>query len=527
VWVSNIDLDGGNIDSEPSAASTNNAPAGAAVEAGPPQQEQQQRGRAYDFRLSPCRWTKIYEAVHGPSAREYVELQLDSPVLLYPGEVRAIYIHSRLPGDEAIVYDNTPYHGDTLYGGGLFRQFHGFRPRGQVQPYGGSGPQPVPRYDDKFLSIFTGKAHLSPVPFGSTPIWGWGGAWRDGREFVGRIKYGCLYKLWFPNPELHWKFGPGFRDAVKALLKCQRRPQNAMSMLPDECLHYIVHMCRWDWFQDDARHMKQHKRLLKAKKKQREAQNDLERTHLQEYQTSSHAAMVGSSDGDHGSCCRLASSLSSQQQVRIGGMKKTSVEDDGNDDDLFDTADEGSAGKGSDTEFNDANHKLGSDTEFGEAEDGGGHENVRECRDAAILRQEVFSAISSTVARRLNSGGDDDDDEDDDYNDDDDDGVDAEDDMDFDEGSVSGDDGEQEGVDEGDEEDSDEDEDFEESETAVARFIFRDVSSDEEDGDSESGAHDVNNSRSRGPGGGFGDSNHHQRVHRVFHYLTARGPHQI
>lgn len=51
-------------------------------------------------------WEKIYEKEHPPNNREYTELCLDKPIRLKPGERCGLYIHSALPGDEALVYDN-------------------------------------------------------------------------------------------------------------------------------------------------------------------------------------------------------------------------------------------------------------------------------------------------------------------------------------------------------------------------------------------------------------------------------------
>ena len=79
-------------------------------------------------------WIKIYEREHGPSRHEYATLDLsDHPIVLRPGEVRGVYIHSTLPGDEAIVYDNKHQ-----------RLTH----------------------DDPFLQVLTGRAHVSEKPFG-------------------------------------------------------------------------------------------------------------------------------------------------------------------------------------------------------------------------------------------------------------------------------------------------------------------------------------------------------------------------
>jgi hypothetical protein len=121
------------------------------------------------------------------------------------------------------------------------------------------------RYQDDKISIHSGKAHLSFEPFGQEPIWGWGNAWRDRREFVGQIKYGTVYKLW--NPERHGYFGNSFEAATMALLMLQRR-NTVFSCLPDECLFYILNMCRWDWFDDTSRGLKQ--KMIARKRLQRE-----------------------------------------------------------------------------------------------------------------------------------------------------------------------------------------------------------------------------------------------------------------
>jgi len=79
-------------------------------------------------------WVKIYEQEHRPSFREYAKLDLSAnPIVLKPGEVRGVYIHSTLEGDEAIVYDNKHQ-----------RMTH----------------------DDPFIQVLTGRAHVSEKPFG-------------------------------------------------------------------------------------------------------------------------------------------------------------------------------------------------------------------------------------------------------------------------------------------------------------------------------------------------------------------------
>lgn len=109
----------------------------------------------------------------------------------------------------------------------------------------------------------TGRAHVSPTVFGQDPIWGWGNAWRDRREFVGRLDYGTVYKLW--NPQVQPKFGSNFQDGARCLSMCQRRWESPVSILPDECIYYILNMCRWDWFDDDSGNMKERRQREKAR----------------------------------------------------------------------------------------------------------------------------------------------------------------------------------------------------------------------------------------------------------------------
>jgi len=184
-----------------------------------------------EIQLSKKHWTKIYQKEHQPSFVGYKELDLSAnPIILKPGQVKGIYIHSTRRGDEAIVYDNKAKQKTV---------------------------------DDSFITILPGRAHVSEKVFGSIPIWGWGSAWRDNREFVGQLKYGAVYKLW--NPQENLSFGGSFRTAARILFMCQRRPESPFSKLPDDCLFFILNMMRWDWVNDTSvemrREQKHHRRL--------------------------------------------------------------------------------------------------------------------------------------------------------------------------------------------------------------------------------------------------------------------------
>ena len=190
-------------------------------------------------------WNKVYSKTLPPSYSKYRSLKLKTPIKIRPGEIKAVYIHSTLHSDKAIVYDNTDNTPFYHRGGRL--------PRGAI----------VPRYEDEKIVIHSGRAHVSPVAFSNETLWGWGGAWRDRREFVGTIDYGIVYKLWQPTIQVYSNFPNTFQYGTRILFMCQRRWESNFSKLPDECIFYILNMCKYDWFYYDP------SKLKKKKKKQK------------------------------------------------------------------------------------------------------------------------------------------------------------------------------------------------------------------------------------------------------------------
>jgi hypothetical protein len=224
----------------------------------------------YQIRLNPRHWTKIYEKEHAASPRTYSVMKFETPVVLAPGRIRALYVHSTLEGDEAIVYDNS---------------------RGLGMMANNRPPQQRPRYDDAMISILSGKAHLSNQPFGQVPVWGWGNAWRDHREFVGQLEYGAVYKLW--QPDLNVMYGDRFRRVAMRLLACQRKPGSSMPVLPDECVFFVLNMCRWDWFGDTSEQLKIRRRLVRRRTRVQELQRqEEERTRRQQLAAAAAAPQV-------------------------------------------------------------------------------------------------------------------------------------------------------------------------------------------------------------------------------------------
>eukprot|EP00929_Paragymnodinium_shiwhaense_P013476 TRINITY_DN121320_c0_g1_i1.p1 TRINITY_DN121320_c0_g1~~TRINITY_DN121320_c0_g1_i1.p1 ORF type:complete len:291 (-),score=52.55 TRINITY_DN121320_c0_g1_i1:246-1118(-) len=160
---------------------------------------------------SASAWTKVYERRHSASW-SFTTLILDAPIVVLPGKVTGIYIHSA-GSQEALVYDE----------------------RRSYIPY-----------EDSFVKILHGAAHLDSQPFGDfNPWFGGRGAFRANRNFVGRLAMSARYMLW--NPESHRLFPKEFRDMVLTLLLCARRPESPLSRLSDWILFWILNMCRWDW----------------------------------------------------------------------------------------------------------------------------------------------------------------------------------------------------------------------------------------------------------------------------------------
>lgn len=184
-----------------------------------------------EFMMLEENWTKIYQKEHEPSRDKYEPLDISSnPIILKPGEVRGIYIHSSIDDDTGIVYDNQQRH---------------------------------KTHDDKFITILPGRSHVCTKPFSRTPIWGYGSGWRDNREFVGRLSYGVVYDLW--NPSENLRFGDGFRHLVLTLFACQRRIESPLCSLPDDCIYYILNMCRYDWADDNFEDVRKQRRKLRSR----------------------------------------------------------------------------------------------------------------------------------------------------------------------------------------------------------------------------------------------------------------------
>lgn len=131
VWVSN-DEEAPSIDSADSHRTTTAANSRYNLRSNNTSDSFMSSGRLY---MAKKYWTKIYEKEHKPSFQNYEPLDLsDNAIILKPGQVRGIYIHSSIQNDSGIVYDNQ---------------------------------QHIKTYEDNFITIMPGRAHVSTKPFGT------------------------------------------------------------------------------------------------------------------------------------------------------------------------------------------------------------------------------------------------------------------------------------------------------------------------------------------------------------------------
>jgi len=155
-------------------------------------------------------WRQLYKGYIAPSLSELAPIQLSHRATLQPGRQYGLYVHSTSPDDRGVVYDNQ-------------RHFVS--------------------HEDRYIQVFPGLAHISPIPFNSRGSWGW--AWRPKREFVGRLSFGVKFLLCKPQKDLFFRFPSSFRIAVLTLMLCSNGPGSKIT--PDIVL-YIINMCPWNWF---------------------------------------------------------------------------------------------------------------------------------------------------------------------------------------------------------------------------------------------------------------------------------------
>mmetsp|Transcript_48101 Transcript_48101/g.145278 ORF Transcript_48101/g.145278 Transcript_48101/m.145278 type:complete len:462 (-) Transcript_48101:471-1856(-) len=311
--------------------------------------------------MRPRHWTKIYSRTHPQSFSSYTALDLSSnPIRLRPGQVRGVYIHSTLEGDEAIVYDNR--HQEITH-------------------------------DDGFISVLPGRAHVSTMPFGQTPIWGWGNAWRDDREFVGRISYGAVFRLW--NPSEHCVFGDKFRGLTRTLFMCQRRWESPFSFLPDDCIFFILNMCRWDWAEDNVEAMKEKARFRRRAEARHHRRLLLEQEERERAEAAAAAASVSAVAEEHEDEDVKMGAVSSESLAEAISSSTELMAD--NEDEEDDDSDESQSGE---THHGDMHDSEEDDSDAYVSDDGYGYDEYRNMSMSTFRYHDLDNEDDSEDERR-------------------------------------------------------------------------------------------------------------------------------
>eukprot|EP01059_Diplonema_ambulator_P020546 TRINITY_DN3436_c0_g9_i1.p1 TRINITY_DN3436_c0_g9~~TRINITY_DN3436_c0_g9_i1.p1 ORF type:complete len:547 (+),score=62.79 TRINITY_DN3436_c0_g9_i1:56-1642(+) len=151
-------------------------------------------------------WVKVHDMMHPSSPHSLVLMEFNQVVVLCPGQTYGIYVHSSIPDDTGIVYDNQ---------------------RGYIT------------FSDTYIDVLPGAAHLNPEPFRNLSPWGTEG-WRFNRQLVGSIIYGVKFRLW--TPMTHTDFPGSFKKFAAASLWAMLK-----SDIPTDLAFHVLNMCRYNW----------------------------------------------------------------------------------------------------------------------------------------------------------------------------------------------------------------------------------------------------------------------------------------
>ena len=165
----------------------------------------------------------------------------------------------------------------------------------------------------------------------------------DHREFVGKICYGVVYDLW--NPTENLRFGNGFRRLALILFACQRRIESPLCYLPDDCIFYILNMCRWDWVDDSYEGVRDHKKKVRSRLLALDASkrnsgldgNDTEMDDSVNVATAAAAAAAVTSSAVSKTCCDMKDVQEEDVKMTASNedAKVRAMDDDDDDDDNY------------------------------------------------------------------------------------------------------------------------------------------------------------------------------------------------
>mmetsp|Transcript_12713 Transcript_12713/g.24117 ORF Transcript_12713/g.24117 Transcript_12713/m.24117 type:complete len:425 (-) Transcript_12713:125-1399(-) len=163
-------------------------------------------GRRYE--MDPTEWKMVANVECSPSWDKCHRIELDSPLVLLPGQRRGLYVHSNLPNDLGIQYQsysrNTPF------------------------------------AQSEHVTLHPGLGHTSSIPFDREHGW-----YRGLRGLAGEVTYTAQVKMWSPNT--HRVFPQNMQQAARSLIMCHYKNESVLSKLPLDVVLRILECCDWTW----------------------------------------------------------------------------------------------------------------------------------------------------------------------------------------------------------------------------------------------------------------------------------------
>lgn len=165
-------------------------------------------GWGHHYEMNERGWALVHDEQLPPSWNTAREVRLQQPVRIMPHHTRALFVHSNLPDDLGIQYQE-------------------WRPADVVAA-------------DDTVQILPGLGFTGQVPFDHRHGW-----YRQGRGPAGGISYTSQPVYW--NMRSHAGCPAELQGMVRTMLCVHAQPESTLHVLPAHLLLYMLEFLRWDW----------------------------------------------------------------------------------------------------------------------------------------------------------------------------------------------------------------------------------------------------------------------------------------
>ena len=165
-------------------------------------------GWGHHYELNPAGYELVHEEQLPPSWNAAREVRLQRPVRILPHHTRALYVHSNLPDDLGIQYQE--YRGTEVVA------------------------------DDGCVRMLKGLGFTGEVPFDQRRGW-----YRQDRGPAGGLSYTAQPVYW--SMAKHASFPVQLQQLVRTMLSVHAQPESTLHVLPQHLLLHILQRLRWDW----------------------------------------------------------------------------------------------------------------------------------------------------------------------------------------------------------------------------------------------------------------------------------------